>query len=291
MDDRLRTHPKIVRAGLSGWLFVCGIWYCCEHLTDGLIPREAVPMLAPGLPTPEKHAARLVEIGLWREHADGYEVHDFLEWNKSRAEVGVSRSKWREKKRGQRTMSPGDIRESPPGNRARVSGGVPRGHGWESPGSRAYTYAPGAGMGSPLGSQGLGSGGEGEGERERGRERAAPLIDGAAIRRHGTHRRCYPDRGLCVTPWVWDELVGRLGGLREDAEDRLRDWMDAEVRGLGDAPVGDAPDDFWRKRFAGWVGVAPKPGAASHEGRGERTARVYREVAAKLAGDAPGGQS
>jgi len=98
IDDRFRTHPKIQRAQLGGWLHFCGISYCREHLTDGLIPREAVGTLAPGLMTPYKHAARLVEVGLWHEEKDGFRVHDFLDWNPTRDEVEANREWGRQRK-------------------------------------------------------------------------------------------------------------------------------------------------------------------------------------------------
>ena len=89
MDDRVRTHPKIVRAGVSGWLWFCGTCYCREHLTDGFIPEEAVEMLAPGMSRPQAHINRLLEVGLWHREPGGYRVHDFLQWNPSKADVSV----------------------------------------------------------------------------------------------------------------------------------------------------------------------------------------------------------
>ncbi len=99
IDDRFRTHPKMHKAGLAGWLAFCGICYCREHLTDGIIPREAVQTLAPGLTTPYKHAAKLVEIGLWHQHSEGFEVHDFLDWNPSKTDVAAGRD-WETQRKG-----------------------------------------------------------------------------------------------------------------------------------------------------------------------------------------------
>ena len=88
IDDRVRTHPKIAEAGpAAAWLWFCGICYCREHLTDGAIPRSVVSSLAMNLSQPAKHAARLVAVGLWHDTPNGYSVHDFLDWNPSRADA------------------------------------------------------------------------------------------------------------------------------------------------------------------------------------------------------------
>lgn len=103
IDDRVRTHPKIARAGpAAAWLWFCGVCYAREHLTDGFLPKEIVPTLAGGLPSPWKHAAKLVEVHLWEDALGGYRVHDFLDWNPSRSEVLSLRDKERDKKRTQR---------------------------------------------------------------------------------------------------------------------------------------------------------------------------------------------
>lgn len=102
IDDRVRTHPKIAEAGpAAAWLWFCGICYCREHLTDGAIPKSVLTSLAMNLPQPVKHAERLVAVGLWHEaeNSNGYTVHDFLEWNPSRAEVETARRADLERKR------------------------------------------------------------------------------------------------------------------------------------------------------------------------------------------------
>ena len=88
IDDRVRTHPKIVEAGpVAAWFWFCGICYCREHLTDGLIADKMLPTLVPGVPSWKRPADVLVAAGLWHREERGYRVHDFLEWNPSRAEI------------------------------------------------------------------------------------------------------------------------------------------------------------------------------------------------------------
>lgn len=237
IDDRVRTHPKIAQAGpAAAWLWFCGVCYCREHLTDGFLPKPVIPTLALNLPNPWRHAARLVEVRLWEDAVGGYLVHDFLDWNPSKAEVLSMRDKERDKKRTQRGTDSGHERDT---------------H------ARARDRAGDAGSGSGSEArEGEVSGGGAGGTMP------APLIDGRSLRRHGQHARCYLERGLCVTPWVWEELVGRLGGDASTREARLRVWMDGEVLSIGDLAIGDPPDAWWRKRFARWQGVDVMPTGA-----------------------------
>jgi hypothetical protein len=109
------------------------------------------------------------------------------------------------------------------------------------------------------------------------------LIDGRAQRRHGQHARCYEARGLCITPWVWDELLGRLGGDEATRRPRLKAWADAKVQATGTAPIGDRPDDWWRKQFARDHGVEAMPAPAS---RGAQSMASAERLAEQLANGA-----
>jgi hypothetical protein len=91
LDDQFPAHPKVLRAGVdAAWLYVCSICYCAKYLTDGFVPKEAVATLS-SLRQPGRHAARLVDVGLWRDREDQYEVHDYLRYNPSREQVEAER--------------------------------------------------------------------------------------------------------------------------------------------------------------------------------------------------------
>ena len=85
LDDGFFHHPKFVslRLELVG-LWAKGLGYCNAHLTDGFIHRSALPVLT-GLPPARaaKLAGELVTARLWDKAGDGYQVHDFLDWNES----------------------------------------------------------------------------------------------------------------------------------------------------------------------------------------------------------------
>jgi hypothetical protein len=87
LDDKMPDHPKIV--GLSDGafrLYVSAIAYSNRHLTDGIIRAEAVSGLMPRYR--KAYLTELIDRMLWVETTAGvYEIHDYLDWNKSRAEV------------------------------------------------------------------------------------------------------------------------------------------------------------------------------------------------------------
>lgn len=87
LDDQFPTHPKVMRAGPeAAWLFVAGLCYCARHLTDGLLPKCAVVTLV-SVRNVQRLVAKLVDVGLWEDVGDDYLVHDYLEYNPSRADV------------------------------------------------------------------------------------------------------------------------------------------------------------------------------------------------------------
>lgn len=86
LDDKFVRHPKVVAAmsidPLAPWLAVCGLSYCREHFTGGLIAPLVIPTLMP-LYKP-KMAQALFAVGLWDGVGDGWaQVHDYEFWNTS----------------------------------------------------------------------------------------------------------------------------------------------------------------------------------------------------------------
>jgi hypothetical protein len=103
LDDTFAEHPKMEAAGPLGLaLHVAALCYCARHLTDGFIPAAKVPRLL-DMPTWRKVAARLVEVGAWDEVDDGYSLHDYLDFQPSRAEVEADRAKARDRMRRRRS--------------------------------------------------------------------------------------------------------------------------------------------------------------------------------------------
>jgi hypothetical protein len=93
LDDHFPEHPKVAHVGMVGMaLQVAALCYSARNLTDGHIPAVMVPKLTGMTPKQSKTlAARMVEAGLWDlETGVGgleYVIHDYLEYNPSRASV------------------------------------------------------------------------------------------------------------------------------------------------------------------------------------------------------------
>lgn len=267
IDDRVRTHPKIAQAGpAAAWLWFCGICYCREHLTDGFVPKAVVPTLAMNLPSPWKHAARLVEVRLWETASGGYQVHDFLEWNPSREDVMSQRDKERDKKRNQRSVPRGQVGDS---------------H------ARAHDRAGDAGSGSVLPSEDL------DLQLEEipistmpPTWRKGPRRTDPAMRDLDYHRRNCPidpfpwaeaacEAGLCVPKYLWPQWE-----RRQDV-----DTLAAFVRAWAPRAGGDRAEDFWPRAFAEHFGVTAP--ASSRTGDTVSAARAFLtdRVAGLVRGD------
>lgn len=86
VESSVRTHKKFLKVGpAAAWLWLCGIGYCQDGLTDGFIPADAIDFL--GVKKPLPLAERLVEARLWDRVDDGWQVHDYLAHNKSSGQV------------------------------------------------------------------------------------------------------------------------------------------------------------------------------------------------------------
>lgn len=84
LDDGFADHRKVDALSDGAFrLHIAGLCYCASQLTDGLVEDHRVPRL-----TRTYKPAQLTELldaNLWLPRADGYEIHDYLDWNKSRA--------------------------------------------------------------------------------------------------------------------------------------------------------------------------------------------------------------
>lgn len=86
LDDQLPDHPKV--AGLTDGAFrlhLTALCYCSRHLTDGLVPEPMIHRW--GVRHADRAAHELASARLWRPVEGGWLIHDYLEHQRSRADV------------------------------------------------------------------------------------------------------------------------------------------------------------------------------------------------------------
>jgi hypothetical protein len=128
-DDAAPKSPKAVIAGNEAWsLWAAAVMYCNRHNTDGYVTLAALAVDCLPRPIPVAKARKLADAlcdararpegkGLFElDRNDMYRVHDFLDWNPSKAEVESKRKLDRDRKRGGRGVEQ-DSERKPSGRR------------------------------------------------------------------------------------------------------------------------------------------------------------------------------
>lgn len=116
LDTKALTNAKLLAVGPLGFaLYVKGLCYAKDHLTDGFIPRSALPLMGLGMGDPVEVAGLLVECGLWDECDGGWTVGSerWAEHQTTREQVESKRDAEAERKRKYR-MSRRDTSETQP---------------------------------------------------------------------------------------------------------------------------------------------------------------------------------
>lgn len=86
IETSVPRHWKFLQAGPAAcWLWTCGLAYCQDGLTDGFIPDEAVAHL--GVNGARVLSMRLVAARLWETRPNGFQVHDYLDWNRAAEDI------------------------------------------------------------------------------------------------------------------------------------------------------------------------------------------------------------
>lgn len=88
LDVEYASDDKLIEAGpMAELLYVRGLCFAKRTLTDGRISHGQLSAVAIGIPSPTKHARRLVDVGAWRATTTGYQIVSWLKRNKSAATV------------------------------------------------------------------------------------------------------------------------------------------------------------------------------------------------------------
>lgn len=116
LDDQIMRNPKIRAVSRDAFAFhIAGLAYCATALSDGHIPDRDLPLVAAEALAPEASAGELGAVGLWERREGGWEIHDYLDFQPSRADVLDERRKARERKAVQRARQKASHAVSPPG--------------------------------------------------------------------------------------------------------------------------------------------------------------------------------
>ena len=95
IDDRAPLHEKILKAGPSAaWLWICCLAHCQRALSDGFVSSRMLGMIGvPDAKRCERLADVLVGVGLLEQIDGGYQLHDYLQYQPSAAQVDQKKKK------------------------------------------------------------------------------------------------------------------------------------------------------------------------------------------------------
>lgn len=103
LDDSFYDHPKVLRlwsrcpAAIA--LHVRAMSWCAKHEQDGRLPKEVVEAISPVQSDRDEQIAALTDEGAWHKTEEDFVIHDFLDYNPSRQEIGDRKERDRERKR------------------------------------------------------------------------------------------------------------------------------------------------------------------------------------------------
>lgn len=277
LETSIRTHRKFIAAGpAASWLWACGLGYCQDTLTNGFIPDNAIEFL--GVKNARSLAPKLVEVKLWEVVEGGWQMHDYLDHNKSADEVRDIMRRRREggKKGGRPRKTETSEVSLPPQSDETIEVNLQGFDGSETPRNLPE---------NPI-RDGTGRVRDVTGRDEtNGRARAAHTSGGAGAgmnpRDHLRHAWC-GDFRVCVPDFLHAQFLGRIGGEERTREKRLEEFYARTMAAIPpEQTIGDRPVKFWEAAFE-----AAFPSAAPTKATTERD-RDRAALAAKAAQGPP----
>lgn len=100
-DDDFPNHRKVEPLSDGAYrLHSTAIFWSSKQLTDGCIPKRDLTFVAPRtMKRPQKFVDELVAAGLWEVVEEGWELHDFLDYQPSKDQVIAERKKTAERQK------------------------------------------------------------------------------------------------------------------------------------------------------------------------------------------------
>ncbi len=88
IDDEFPDHKKVASLSNDAFcLHVTAMCWVAKWQTDGKLPSKLLGKLAWRCQDPASAASELVTSGVWETTPEGWEIHDFLEYNPSKAQI------------------------------------------------------------------------------------------------------------------------------------------------------------------------------------------------------------
>ncbi len=91
IDDQLHSHPKIQQAWhayeAALGLHLLALSHAGCYLTDGYVSSAFVALAMPRATSRNRAIQVLEQAGLWDRNGDGWQIHDYLDYNDSRQNV------------------------------------------------------------------------------------------------------------------------------------------------------------------------------------------------------------
>lgn len=104
LDDKFHSHPKVRRAWgesrASIGLHALAMSYAGQYETDGAVPGWFVEGVIADESDRQSAVDALIKHGLWTAVGDGYEIHDYLDFNPSHKSLEEKRERDRQRKSG-----------------------------------------------------------------------------------------------------------------------------------------------------------------------------------------------
>lgn len=105
LDDNFHSHPKtrrIWRDPIALGLYVLALNYSTCHELDGKVPPEFAEDQVPDQSDRDRAVQVLVEVGMWKPNGDGWVIHDYAEYQPSKATLDAKREADRVRKASRR---------------------------------------------------------------------------------------------------------------------------------------------------------------------------------------------
>ena len=97
VDDKFYSHPKFVAVSMAarGLWVSAGSW-CTQNLTDGWLPESVLPLLTSGRSVADL-VVELESADLWTRGVNGWQFHDWTDWQWSKDRIEKQRLANRER--------------------------------------------------------------------------------------------------------------------------------------------------------------------------------------------------